>query len=387
MVVSPWKNDVFGTGRCPSRRPTAPLPRRRAHLQAISDRLCKIDRKTASRLRDLPCGVAPRSAHWVGWSDPPTGRAPVTTGLLLLGDLPITCAYPNSADTPVPLPLGSAAPAPYGRPSWSGLLQFSLVGIPLKAFPAVRSRDVPSAHLLHAACGQRLRYAKQCPTHGPVEAAAVVRGYEYGPGQHVRIEPEELDQLRPARDRALRLERFLTPAQLDPVLHAGRSLYLMPDGPAAEPGYAVLAAALVQRGRWALGRMVLGGHRQVVLVRPTGTALILQVLHYPEQGRARPLADRTHPDAAAEELRLAGLLIDAAGGAVDWGAYRDQAAQELRALLHIKLQGHQAVAQGPASMVLPLLQALQQSVAAQTDDRAAARGKARAPRKRTKRTA
>src|SRR5258707_13713578 len=151
MVVSPEKKQCFGTGRCPSRRPTAPLPRRRAHLQAISARLFKIDRQTASRLHDLPCGAAPSSAHWVNWSDPPTGRDPVTTCLLLLGDLPMNDAFPNSADTPASLPLGSAAAAPYGRPSWSGLLQFSLVGIPLKAFPAVRSRDVPSAHLLHAA--------------------------------------------------------------------------------------------------------------------------------------------------------------------------------------------------------------------------------------------
>src|SRR5258708_12226268 len=127
-------------------------------------------------------------------------------------------AFPNSADTPESLSLGSAAAAPYGRPSWSGLLQFSLVGIPLKAFPAVRSRDLPSAHLLHAACGQRLRYAKQCPTHGPVEAAAVVRGYEYGPGQHVRVEPEELAQLRPAQDRALRLAPLLAPPPLHPAL-------------------------------------------------------------------------------------------------------------------------------------------------------------------------
>jgi hypothetical protein len=29
-------------------------------------------------------------------------------------------------------------------------------------------------------------------------------------------------------------------------------------------------------------RAVLGGHRQVVLVRPAGAALLLQVLHYPE---------------------------------------------------------------------------------------------------------
>jgi DNA end-binding protein Ku len=74
---------------------------------------------------------------------------------------------------------------PNGRPSWSGLLQFSLVGIPLKAYPAVRTGDVPSAHLLHADCGQRLRYAKHCPVHGPVDNAAIVKGYEYGPGRHV----------------------------------------------------------------------------------------------------------------------------------------------------------------------------------------------------------
>src|SRR6516165_11833237 len=161
----------------------------------------------------------------------------------------------NDASSPdLPDTLQPSAAAPFGRPSWSGLLQFSLVGIPLKAYPAIRTRDVPSGHLLHAACGQRLRYAKQCPIHGPVDNAAIVRGYEYGPGQHVRVEPEELDQLRPDQDRALRLERFLAPAQLHPLLYAGRRLYLLLDGPAAEPGYAALQAALVARQRWALGR-------------------------------------------------------------------------------------------------------------------------------------
>ena len=139
-----------------------------------------------------------------------------------------------SPDLPDTLPAGAAAP--YGRPSWSGLLQFSLVGIPLKAYPAVRTRDVPSGHLLHAACSQRLRYAKHCPAHGAVDSAAIVRGYEYGPGRHVVVAPEELDQLRPAQDKALRLERFLASAQLDPLLYAGRCLYLVPDGPAAAPG-------------------------------------------------------------------------------------------------------------------------------------------------------
>jgi DNA end-binding protein Ku len=294
-------------------------------------------------------------------------------------------AFPNVHDTPEHLPF--SATAPFGRPSWSGLLQFSLVGIPLKAYPAIRTRDLPSGHLLHADCGQRLRYAKQCPVHGPIDNAAIVRGYEYGPGQHVLVEPEELDQLRPAQDRALRLERFLTPAQLDPLLYAGRSLYLVPDGPAAEPGFAVLKAALVARQRWALGRMVLGGHRQVVLVRPTDTALVVQVLHYPEQVRYCPPAAQPAPDGASEEMRLAGMLIDAASGAVAWGAYRDQATEELKALIEAKLAGQPSAVTEPARAILSLLEALQQSVAAQGDTGAPPRSKERASRKRTKRTA
>jgi DNA end-binding protein Ku len=272
--------------------------------------------------------------------------------------------------------------APYGRPSWSGLLQFSLVGIPLKAYPAVRTRDLPSAHLLHADCGQRLRYAKHCPDHGPLDAAAVVRGYEYGPGRHVLVGPEDLDPLRPAQDHALRLERFLAPEQLDPVLFSGRSLHLLPDGPAAQRGYAVLREALVQRRRWALGRMVLGGHRQLVLVRPAGDLLVAQVLHYPEYVRACPLPALPPPGDAGEESRLAGMLIDAAAGAGEWAAYRDQAAEDLRALLEAKLQGGPPTLEAPA--VLPLLEALQKSLAATTGG---AGGKGRPSRKRARRSA
>jgi DNA end-binding protein Ku len=288
----------------------------------------------------------------------------------------------QSLPQPVPCPgnFPHRVVPPLGRPSWSGLLQLSLVNIPLKAYPAVRTRDLPSAHLLHAGCGQRVRYAKHCPDHGPVDADAIVRGYEYGPGQHLVVEPEELEALRPAQDRALRLERFLEPAHLDPLLYSGRSLFLVPDGPAAEPAYRVLLVGMVERGRWAVGRMVLGGHRQVVLVRPAGAGLLLQVLHYPEQVKACPSS--AGPQPASAELHLAGLLIDAASGAVDWSNYRDQTAEELRGLLEAKLHG-QAAAAEPAAVVLPLLEALQQSVAAAQEQTAPA---ARKPARATKGT-
>lgn len=280
--------------------------------------------------------------------------------------------------------------APSGRPSWSGLLQLSLVGIPLKAYPAVRTREASHFHQYHADCGQRIRYAKQCPVHGAVDGPAIVKGYEYGPGQHLVLEPEELDPLRPPQDRALRLERFLEPAQFDPLLFSGRGLHLFPDGLAAAHAYDVLCQALVQRGRWAVGRMVLSGQRQVVLVRPFGAVLVLHVLHYPELVRASAPPGPPRQESSAE-LQLAGQLIDAASSPIDWSSYRDETAQELRALIEAKLQGRTAAEAEAPPMILPLLEALQQSVAGAQKTAPPAPGrigrKPAAPRKRVRRTA
>ena len=87
-------------------------------------------------------------------------------------------------------------------------------------------------------------------------------------------------------------------------------------------------------------------------------------------------------------MRNARVLIEAASGVVDWGVYRDTTAQELRALVEAKLQGQKAQQAGPVPALLPLLEALQQSVAAaQTAGAAAGRGKGRAARQRRRRTA
>jgi len=263
------------------------------------------------------------------------------------------------------LPQGSASPR--GRPSWSGLLQLSLVTVPVKAYPAVSSSDASHFHQLHADCGQRIRYEKRCPVHGPVDSAAIAKGYPYAPDQYVVVEADELDRLRPAQDRALRLERFTEARHIDPTLFAGRSLYLLPDGLAAQRPYQVLADSLRQRGRWAIGRVVLSGHRQLVVVRPAATVLAVDVLHFPAQVRAVPAADATGAaPATPEELQLAGLLIDAASGPIDWSQYRDDSAHELRALIEAKLAGRPlaATADAAPANVASLLAALRQSVAA-----------------------
>jgi DNA end-binding protein Ku len=281
-------------------------------------------------------------------------------------------------------PVKSAgAPAPRGRPSWSGLLRLSLVGVPVKAYPALSSATTVHFNQLHANCGQRVQYQKRCPQHGPVESAEIVRGYQYAPDQYVVIESDELDKIRPAKDKALVLEQFLGVNQVDPALFAGRSLYLVPDGIGAQHPYGVLVQALQQGRKWAIGRVVLSGTRQLVLVRPAGQVLVMDVLHFPAEVRPAAAweAELRSSSGTPEELRLASMLIDAAGGSLDWSKCRDTTTEEMTALIEAKIAGRPvaAPAEEPVA-VLQLLDALKQSVAAVKGPPKAAPAKPRKPR-------
>ena len=235
-----------------------------------------------------------------------------------------------------------AASAPRGRASWSGLLRLSLVAIPVKAYPATSTAPELAFHQLHAGCGQRIRYDKRCPVHGSVDAGAIVKGYEYAPEQHLVLDEAELDQFRPAKDKALTLDRFLDPAQVDPVLFAGRSLYLWPDGPAARHPYGVLAQAMQQRKKWALARGIFSTRWVLALVRPAGRLLTLHVLHFPAQLRSSAgwEADLEAGVASPAEEALAGQLINASSQPVRWADYQDDTAAHVARLVEARLQGH-----------------------------------------------
>ena len=79
------------------------------------------------------------------------------------------------------------------------------------------------------------------------------------------------------------------------------------------------------------------------------------------------------------------MLIEAAGGKVDWTAYPDQGAQELKALIEAKLAGQPAALCEPPRMLVSLLEALQQSVGVPSQKEVPLKPKT--PRKRARRTA
>jgi DNA end-binding protein Ku len=256
------------------------------------------------------------------------------------------------------------------RPSWKGYLRLSLVSVPVQAFTAAATGG-GEIHLnqLHDECHSRIRYKKVCPIHGEVSQNEIVSGYEYSKGQYVVVDPDELARLRGESERAISIETFISPDQIDPIYFEGRSYYLLPDGAAGAKPYAVMHEALMQEDRYGIAKAVFSGKDQLVLLRPMQGLLVLTMLAYESQ--VKPAGDFREElgetTVTPEELRLAKTLIEAStNDKFDFAAYQDQYTQKLTELIEAKVAGKEIVAP-PSSdekeHVINLMDALRRSVA------------------------
>lgn len=231
---------------------------------------------------------------------------------------------------------GESTAASASRASWCGQLQIGDLSVPVKAYAAIAMPPEAPLRQLHADCGQRIEYRKWCPKHGAVSPDEIVKGYPYQPEQYIELPQSELDQLQPTDDKTIHLEHFLKPSFFDPVLFAGRSLYLAGANLAARRPFVTLHRALKRSGKWGLGRVVLSNRWCIVVVRPVETALLMHTLHHPAQSRALPAVDTTDVKVTQSELRPLVQTVNALNGHVKWDRYRDDAERRLVELVETK---------------------------------------------------
>lgn len=254
------------------------------------------------------------------------------------------------------------------RSSWKGYLKLSLVSVPVKAFTANDTSEEIRLNQLHADCNARVRYKKVCPEHGELKADEIVSGYEYTKDQYVVIDPSELSKLRLESDKAIAIDGFIQPSEVDPLYFAGRTYYLLPDGPVGARPYVLLHKGMQDSGVVALAKVVMSGRTQLVLVRPVGRLLAMSVLTYAKRVRdVQPFQDELEPiEVGPEEERLAQTLIDASRLAdFDLEGYTDKYADELTRLIQMKIDGQEVVAAPDQEepKILNLMDALKKSVA------------------------
>jgi DNA end-binding protein Ku len=254
------------------------------------------------------------------------------------------------------------------RSSWEGFLKLNLLSVPVKAYSAgVIGRGKIGFHQIHAGCGERIRHKKVCPIHGEVTNDQIVPGYEYAKGQYVIVEPGEMDKLRTENDKAINIDVFIRPEDLDPVYYSGRTYYLTPDGKVGEKPYAVLQRVMGEVNRYALARVVFSGREQLALLRPVEGLLVMTLLNYDDQVRKPAAFQDEVPDTepSAKERQLAEALVDASTAEdFDYSRYEDEYEAKLAQLIEAKAKGQKIVAprhqEEPA--VINLMDALRRSL-------------------------
>src|ERR1700682_3208342 len=168
-------------------------------------------------------------------------------------------------------------------------VSFGLVSIPVRLYPATEAGRAISFNLLHKTCGSRLKQQYFCVKEEvPVAREDMVKGYEFSKDQYVIFTPEELKAMEEAGTHMAEITEFVPIESIDPV-YFDKAYDLAPDKGGAKP-YALLAKALRESVRCALGRWAARGKQYIVMIRPIETAegggLVMQQLLYASEVRS-----------------------------------------------------------------------------------------------------
>jgi DNA end-binding protein Ku len=248
-------------------------------------------------------------------------------------------------------------------------ISFGLVSIPVKLYSATEAGRAISFNLLHKACGSRLRQQYFCVKEDvPVAREDMAKGYEFAKDQYVMFTPEELKALEEVGTHTADITEFVPASTVDPVFF-DKAYFLGPDKGGAKP-YALLARALKESGRCALGRWAARGKQYIVMIRPVDTGLVeglvMQQLLY--AGEVRNINDIDIPkmDVRPQELKLAQQLIEQQSvDKFDPTQYTDEVRARVEAAVQKKVEGQEiTTAEVPeqGAQVIDLMDALRASL-------------------------
>jgi DNA end-binding protein Ku len=267
------------------------------------------------------------------------------------------------------------------RSIWKGAITFGLVNVPVAMVTATRSHDI-RMHLVHDEDGVRLKQQRICAADGQVvEWDHVHRGVERADGTFVRITDDELASLAAEKSRAMEIEDVVPLEQIDPMF-VEKSWYLVPVEGGAR-GYALLASALAGTGRAAIARLTMRGRQQLVSIRSTGDALVVESLRYGDE--VVKLDTVLDPDELVEpkakEVQMAKAFLESLEVDFDPKRYTDEYQVQLAELIERKAQeGDIAVQPEEAdeperTPAVDIMAALEASLQRQLDSKSKARAK------------
>jgi len=246
---------------------------------------------------------------------------------------------------------------------WTGYLTFGLISMPVRLFSGARGSRI-SFHMLHRKDHARIKQQLICSEENkPVERSEIVKGYEYGKGEYVILEPDEIKKIEPKTAKAMEILEFVNADEVDPVYFES-SYYLMPEEAGKRP-YALLAKALEETNYFAIAKLTMHNREYTVILRPDQGGLMLHTMYY--QNEVKRLAEFGRQDVELRdaEVKVAHQLIEALAADFKPEKYSDTFEENLKQMIKARLEGKEITPveklRRPAPVV-DLMDALRKSI-------------------------
>jgi DNA end-binding protein Ku len=199
------------------------------------------------------------------------------------------------------------------RPSWSGHLRLSLVSCPIFLAPATSEAERIRLNQINPATGNRISTKTvDAETGEEVPRGELVKGYQYEKGRYVILDNEDLEKIQIESTKILDLTAFVDRGSVNP-LYLETPYYVYPEGKTGVEAYRVIAEALRNKGKAAIGRIVLSSREHPVMVEPFEEGLMMQTLRAASEVREANFdlpKDKLDP----EMVQLAESILDRFAG-------------------------------------------------------------------------
>jgi DNA end-binding protein Ku len=166
----------------------------------------------------------------------------------------------------------------------------------------------------------------------------IVKGYEYAKGQHVLIDPKEIEDLKLEAKHTIDMKQLVDENEID-SRYWEKPYYLVPDDDEADEGYAIMARALAETGKVAIGQLIMHGREHLVGIKALKVGLMLSILRYPDELREpKSYFEDIRVESKPDAVELATELIEAESGKFEPQKIPDKYAEALRELLQAKVE-------------------------------------------------
>ena len=257
------------------------------------------------------------------------------------------------------------------RAIWKGSLSFGLVNIPVGLYSATRPGNEIKLRMVREQDQSPIKYKRVAEAdEKEVPWENIVKGYEYEKGSFVVLTPQDLGKVNVPSNQTVDIREFVELSEIDPMFF-DQPYFLAPEK-GGDKAYALLREALEKSGQVGIAKVVIKTREHLAAVKPLGKALLLELMHFPDE-----LADPNKlnlPDGAIgkKELAMAEQLINSMAGKWQPDKWKDEYRKALMKLIEEKVAapGEKVCAPRAAGRkptnVVDLVSILQESLNAQT---------------------